>query len=69
MTKGSAFLMACEEQTWNVRIVLSSLSWSGVAVFLKLTAPPEGRGVLNLSLGRGCRPDLETLTLFIIKSS
>ena len=23
-------------------------------------------GVLNLSLGRGCRPDLETLTLFMI---
>ena len=28
-----------------------------------------GEGVLNLSLGRGCRPDLETLTLFMTKSS
>ena len=27
-----------------------------------------GRGVLNLSLGRGCCPDLETLTLFMRKS-
>ena len=26
-------------------------------------------GVLDLRLGRGCRTDLETLTLFMIKSS
>ena len=30
-------------------------------------ASPEGGGVLDLSLGRGCRPDLETLTLFMTK--
>ena len=29
----------------------------------------ESQGVLNLTLGRGCRLDLETLTLFMIKSS
>ena len=30
---------------------------------------PSPGGVLNLSLVRGCRPDLETLTLFMTKSS
>ena len=38
-----------------------------IQVIFKCTENPGGGGgVLDLSLGRGCRPDLETLTLFMI---
>ena len=36
-----------------------------IQVIFKCTENPGG-GVLDLSLGRGCHPDLETLTLFMI---
>ena len=34
-----------------------------------LAACPGGGGVLDISLGRGCRPELETLTLFMTKKT
>ena len=37
-----------------------------IQVIFKCTENPGGGGVLDLSLGRGCHPDLETLTLFMI---
>ena len=37
-----------------------------IQVIFKCTENPGGGGVLDLSLGRGCHLDLETLTLFMI---
>ena len=40
---------------------------AGYRIMLLGCLPGGGGGVLDISLGRGCRPELETLTLFMTK--
>ena len=55
-----------EWKLWELKSLENTFEFSVADYIL---SSPGGGGVLDLSLGGGVPPDLETLTLFLIKRS